>query len=97
MIPVLAEREELEGCPYRSCAPGARRTRVAGLPPVLAHRARSECTRWTRAVGGRPTTIENVPGDPLLFTMQRVDDGRSWTDTATFPMRTKKAKRCAQL
>src|SRR5439155_15052838 len=58
-------------------APGARTISVTGLPPVLAHRAHSEGDRWTRAVGGRPTTLENVPRYPLLFRLQRVDDGRS--------------------
>ncbi len=59
--------------------------RVAGLPPVLAQRAHSEGARWTRAVGGRPTTREKVPGDPLLFKMQRVGDGRSWASPAAPP------------
>src|SRR5207248_10853117 len=65
-----AERD----CP---CALGARTIRVAGLPLVLAHRAHSEGAGYsllfgmqrvmTRAVGGRPTTLENVPGRPLRF------------------------------
>jgi len=38
----------------------------ASLPPVLAERARSECARSMRAVGGRPAS-QKVPGNLLLL------------------------------
>jgi len=46
---------------------------VALQPPVLAQRARSGCTRWTRAVGGHKATSRKA-GKPFHPRQYRIHD-----------------------